>query len=219
MCVVVPSGDQSGSIDPSDHDGDTDFLEDETLYPPMPIESPRSAAGKLLMTALTQPSGDIDEMVSAELSRFQSLNKSDVIKGVGRRTTYQHTKLKELVNQASAQSKATGSKHSNRGMSQRGPGSIIGLDLALENSVSKNTIKVVEPVEAIFVKKTALDKVFSSAESQLQLRLLIAKLQKMELLGDTVQKLAALHSDFLHMDQLRALVRNVNVDPMKVEVE
>jgi len=211
LCVVSVDGqtEESGS---SDMEGDTDFHEEELERGYMPDKTPKSHEGTVLLNVLSQPSGELAEMATQELSRFTSLNRSDLMKGVGRRTTYQHTKLKELVESAAAdRSNVLSNQVSASGKSRRGPGSIIGLDLAVKHAVARQTVKVVEPVEAIFVRREALDKAFSGSESRLQLRLLVAKLQRIELLKDTVQKLADLHSDFLQMEQLRSLVRNVTV--------
>lgn len=213
MCIVTSSKHSDGS-DGSEIEGDTDFLEDEGEDGPTPDRTPKSHAGKDLLNALSQPSGELTELATQELSRFTSLNRSEVVKGVGRRTTYQHSKLKELVEIAKGDpTSQTSSQLSTAGKSRRGPGSIIGLDLAVEHAVSRQTVQVVEPVDALYVRRAALDQAFNGAESQLQLRLLVSKLQRIELLKDTVQKLADLHSDVLQMDQLRSLVRNVTIDP------
>lgn len=203
--------DWNDSIDGDE--GDTDFHETEDGQDPVTdVTNPKSEEGKILLNALSQPSCELTSVAEQELSRFTSLNRSEVYKGVGRRTTYQHTKLKELVVQAADQDPTKRSKEAARGKARRGPGSIFGLDLAVEDETkSKVTVQVVEPVEAVYVRKRALDQVYSGAESQLQLRLLVAKLQRTELIKETVQKLADLHSDFLHMEQLRALVRNVSI--------
>ena len=194
----------------SDAEGDADFQDADTANYQLPSGMARSDAGTALMHALSQPSGELTELATKELSRFQSLPRADVVKGMGRRTTYQHTKLKELVETAAADESVQSSTPKATGKSRRGPGSIIGLDIAIEHgTISRQTVKVVEPVEAIFVRREALDRTFSGSESQLELRLLVAKLQRIELLKDTVQKLADLRPDFLQMEQLRALVRNV----------
>jgi len=211
LCLVTFDG-QEEEYGSSDVEGDTDFHDEEIEKGYLPDKTPKSHEGKVLLNALSQPSGELTQMATEELSRFKSLNRSDLVKGVGRRTTYQHTKLKELVEHAAAdQTSGISGYTPMSGKSRRGPGSIIGLDLAVEQTVSRQTVKVAEPVEAIFIRRESLEQVFSGSESQLQLRLLVSKLQRIELLKDTVQKLADLRSDFLQMEQLRSLVRNVTV--------
>lgn len=194
--------------------GDLDFSEEEDESP----TTPSTEAGRKLRTVLSasderrrKPAvADIQENERSSLVRFQSLEHQDVLKGVERRATERHGHIKNVVETAFRDHCSTTTNRLAIGENGRpkGPGAVIGLDLKMNTMKSHQTVKALEEVDTLFVEKSALEEVLARPENQLQIRLFVARLHRIEIMRNVVQNLASLHSDVVLLEKLRSMFRD-----------
>eukprot|EP00210_Caulerpa_lentillifera_P001346 g1295.t1 len=199
--------------------GDLDFSEEDDDNNSSP-NNVAPEAGRKLRTVYSSSDdthrtplvaeSDSHKLSPDALPRFQSLQQDDILKGVERRATEKHGHIRNIVETAFKDHCAT--KTNKLRISEngrpKGPGSVIGLDLKMDSMKSHQSVVALEEVETVFVEKSALEEILSRPENQLQIRLFVARLNRIEIMRNVVQNLASLHSDVVSLEKLRSMFRD-----------
>lgn len=181
--------------------GDVDFYVEE--------EDASTETGRRVLKALSNSNQESSSVIKGE-HQFQELDRNDVLKGIERRPTEKHGHIKQVVETAyrDYQTSSTDKFKLSRNGRLRGPGSVVGLDLRLESMECRQTVRALEEVEVLFVEKSALEEILSKTENRLQIRLFVARLERIELMRNVVRNLATLHSDVELLEKLRSMFRH-----------
>lgn len=182
--------------------GDLDFYVEEE-------EDASTDTSRSVLKRLSNTNRESSSAIEEGVPQFQALDQNDVLKGIERRPTQKHGHIKQVVETAyrDYQTSSTDKFKLSRNGRLRGPGSVVGLDLSLESMECRQTIRALEEVHVLFVEKSALEEILSKTENRLQIRLFVARLQRIELMRNVVQNLATLHSDVELLEKLRSMFR------------